>query len=176
MKHLSIILAAMMLAFTAAAQSATYDDDFTHTRVIKASGKTIVKKGHLTFDSKESLNMTYSDPAGEYFNVEGNKVKMNLNGKKGEVDATKVKTVGLQRTTLLNCLSGNWEEAAKANNAKAETTNGKGTRTVTLTANGKVPRGGYASVELIYRTADGKLTKMVLEEAAGIVNTYELAH
>ena len=52
--------------------------------------------------------------------------------------------------------------------------NGKGTRTVTLTATGKVKRGGYASVVLTYRSKDGKLLKMVLEEASGIVNTYEI--
>ena len=154
----------MLVALTAAAQQTTYDDDFTHTRVIKASGKSIVKK----------VNMDYSDPEGEYFTVEGKTVKMNLNGKKGEVNADKVKAVGLQRATLLNCLAGNWEEAAKANNAKSETVNGKGTRTVTLTATGKVKRGGYASVVLTYRSKDGKLLKMVLEEASGIVNTYEI--
>ncbi len=164
----------MLMALTAAAQQTTYDDDFTHTRVIKASGKSIVKKGHMVFDGKESLNMDYSDPEGEYFTVEGKTVRMNLNGKKGEVNADKVKAVGLQRATLLNCLSGNWEEAAKANNAKSETVNGKGTRTVTLTATGKVKRGGYASVVLTYRSKDGKLLKMVLEEASGIVNTYEI--
>lgn len=175
MKRLTTIAALLLLALTAAAQQTTYDDDFTQTRLIKASGKTVSKAGHMVFDGKESLTMTYTQPNGEYFIVEGNKVKMNLNGKKSEVDANKVKSVGLQRTTLLNCLAGNWEAAAKANNAKSETSNGNGTRTVTLTANGKVPRGGYASVELIYRKSDGKLTKMVLEEAAGIVNTYELA-
>ena len=175
MKHLTILIAAMLVSLTMAAQQATYDDDFTQTRLIKAAGKTVSKAGHMVFDGKESLAMTYTEPAGEYFIVEGKKVKMNLNGKKGEVDANKVKSVGLQRTTLLNCLAGNWEEAAKANNAKSEVSDGKGTRTITLKANGRVPRGGYASVELIYRTKDGKLTKMVLEEAAGIVNTYELA-
>ena len=159
MKHLTILITAMLVSLTMAAQQATYDDDFTQTRLIKASGKTVSKAGHMVFDGKESLAMTYTEPAGEYFIVEGKKVKMNLNGKKGEVDANK----------------GNWEEAAKANNAKSEVSDGKGTRTITLKANGKVPRGGYASVALIYRTKDGKLTKMVLEEAAGIVNTYALA-
>ena len=169
-----VILTFYLSPFTLNAQQPTYDVDFTQTREMKVSGKTTVKSGHLVYKGGEQLEMTYSEPAGEYFIIDGQKVKMNLNGKKGEVNADKVKTVGLQRTTLLNCLSGNWEEAAKANTAEASVNEGKGKRTVTLTATGKVPRGGYTSVVLTYRTSDGKLLKMILEEAAGIKNTYEI--
>lgn len=175
MKQLNILIATLLLALTAAAQNITYDDNFTQTREMKASGKTIVKSGHLTFDGAEQLSMEYTDPEGEYFIVEGNTVRININGKKSEVNADKVKSVGLQRTTLLNCLSGNWKEAAKANNAESTVAVNKGSHTVTLTTKGKVPRGGYSSVELTYRTSDSKLLKMVLVESTGIRNTYEIA-
>ena len=33
---------------------------------------------------------------------------------------------------------------------------------------------GYKSVELTYRISDGKMVKMVLEEAIGVINTYEI--
>ena len=101
-------------------------------------------------------------------------VKMNLYGKKAELDAEKVKMVKLQRATLLNCLSGNWEQAAVDNNAETTVTEENGLRNIVITAKGKVPRGGYSSVELTYRIKDGVLVRMVLVEAIGIVNTYDM--
>ena len=153
-----------------------YDIDFVQTKVMKASGKTTEKAGHLTFDGNDQLTMTYSQPEGEYFNIEGDKVKINLDGKKAELDANKVKMVRLQRSTLLNCLTGNWEQAAEENNAEVVTTEEDGLKTITITNKGKVPRGGYASVILTYRMSDETLVKMVLEEAVGAINTYELSN
>lgn len=174
MKQFSLFIASLLLTLAVAAQNITYDVNFTHTREMKTSGKTIVKSGHLLFDGNDQLTMNYTDPEGEYFIVDGNIVKMNLNGKKTEVKADKVKAVDLQRTTLLNCLAGNWQEAAKANNAESMVAISKGIHTVKLAAKGKVQRGGYSSVELTYRTSDGKLLKMVLVESTGIKNTYEM--
>ena len=174
MKQFTLIIATLLLSFGVAAQNINYDDNFTHTREMKASGKTIVKTGHMVFDGVDHLTMNYSDPEGEYFIVEGNKVKMNMNGKKSEVNADKVKAVDLQRSTLINCLAGNWQEAAKANNAESTVAISKGVHTVKLAAKGKVQRGGYSAVELTYRTSDGKLLKMVLTESTGVKNTYEI--
>ena len=118
--------------------------------------------------------MIYTEPQGEYFKIEGNMVKINMDGKKVELDAENVKMVGLQRSTLLNCLSGNWEQAAADNNAELTVKEEKGVKTISIIANGKVPKGGYKSVELTYRVSDNTLVKMVLEEAIGIINTYEI--
>ena len=118
--------------------------------------------------------MTYTQPEGDYFIIEGNMVKINMDGKKAELDAEKVKMVKLQRATLLNCLSGNWEQAAADNNADLTVSESKSTKTISIVAKGKVQKGGYKSVELTYRLSDNVLTKMVLEEAIGIINTYEL--
>ncbi len=118
--------------------------------------------------------MIYSDPEGDYFIIDGNMVKMSLMGKSGELDATKVPMVALQRSTLLNCLTGNWEQAAKDNNATTEVTEKTGFRTVKITAAGVIPRGGYKAVILTYRVKDGRVTRLVLEEPAGIENTYEI--
>lgn len=141
---------------------------------MKASGITTEKAGHLVFNGIDQLSMTYTEPMGDYFNIEGSKVKMNIDGKKSELNAGKVKAVELQRATLLNCLSGEWERAAVENNAEVTTTENNGFKTIEMTAKGKVPRGGYSSVTLTYRIADGALVKMVLEEPAGIINTYEM--
>lgn len=151
-----------------------YDTDFIQTKVMKVSGKTTEKAGHLIFDGVDHLSMEYTQPANDFFNIEGTKVKMNLDGKKAELDAEKVKLVRLQRSTLLNCLSGNWEQAAVENNAEISTVEENGLKTITLTAKGKIPRGGYSSVVLTYRIADNTLVKMVLEEAVGAINTYEM--
>lgn len=151
-----------------------YDTDFVQTKVVKVSGKTTEKAGHLVFDGVDHLTMTYTQPEGEFFNIEGTQVKMNLDGKKADINSEKVKIVKLQRATLLNCLTGNWEQAAVDNNAEVTTTENDGFKTITITAKGKVPRGGYSSVILTYRIADNILTRMVLEEAVGAINTYEM--
>ena len=172
MKRIILLFCALALSVASFAQ--TYDTDFSQVRRLKASGKTTNMKGHLTFDGKEHLTMDYSDPAGEFFIIDGNQVKMNLMGPKAEVDADKVAMVKLQRATLLNCLSGNWEQAAKDNNATATVSEKTGFRTVKITAKGAVQRGGYKAVTLTYRIKDGILTRMVLEEPGGIESTYEI--
>ena len=173
MKQFTLIIIALLFSVTAFSQK-TYDTDFTQIKVMKISGKTTDKAGHLTFDGNDQLSMIYTEPAGEYFKIEGKMVKINMDGKKVELDSEKVKVVGLQRSTLLNCLSGNWEQAAADNNAELTITEEKGLKNISIVAKGKVPKGGYKSVELTYRVSDNTLVKMVLEEAIGIINTYEI--
>ena len=172
MRRITLIITAMLLSIAAFAQK-TYDTEFTQTKVMKVSGKTINKVGHLVFDGNEQLSMTYSDPEGDYFIIEGNNVKINMEGNTTELDADKVKRVKLQRATLLNCLSDNWEQAAEDNTADLTITENDGLKMVSIIAKGKVQRGGYKSVELTYGS-DGMMTKMVLEDAAGVINTYEI--
>ena len=173
MKHITLIIIALLLSVAAFAQT-NVETDFTQTKVLKVSGKTTEKAGHIVFDGNDHLTMTYTQPEGEYFIIEGNMVKINLDGKKADLDANKVKMVGLQRSTLLNCLNGNWEQAATDNNAELIVTEEKGLKNISIVAKGKVPKGGYKSVELTYRVSDNTLVKMVLEEAIGIINTYEI--
>ncbi len=173
MKHITLIIVALMLSITAIAQN-TIETDFTQTKVIKLSGKTTLKAGHLVFDGKDHLTMNYSEPKGEYFIIDGNLIKINLNGSNITLDAEKKEKVKLQRATLLNCLSNNWEQAAADNEADLSITEKDGLRHVLIKTKGKVPKSGYTCVELTYRINDGKLTKMMLEEAIGIINTYEL--
>ena len=47
-----------------------------------------------------------------------------------------------------------------------------GKKTISIIANGKVPKGGYKSVILTYRSSDNVMLQMVLEEAVGAINTY----
>ena len=173
MKHITLIIIAMLFSVSAFAQQ-IFDTDFTQTKLLKVSGKTTEKTGHLVFDGNDHLTMTYTEPEREYSIIERNQGKINMDGKKADLDADKAKMVKLQRSTLLNCLSGNWEQAAEDNNADLTVTEDKGFRNVLIKAKGKVPRGGYSSVELTYRLSDGMMIKMVLEEAIGTINTYEI--
>ena len=173
MKRFSLILIAMLFSATAFAQQ-QFNTDFTQIKETKASGKTVNKAGHIVYDGNNQLSLTYTDPQGDYFIIDGQQVKINLDGKKNELNTNKVKTLKLQCSTLMNCLSGNWEQAANDNNADLTITEKNGNRNVLIKAKGKVPRGGYAFVELSYRTADNSLVKMVLEDAKGIINTYQL--
>ena len=173
MKRITLIIIALLFSIATFAQQ-TFDTEFSQTKTMKVSGKTTDKVGHILFDGKDQLQMTYSNPEGDYFIIEGNKVKINMDGKKAELDANKVKMVGLQRSTLLNCLSGNWEQAATDNNAETTITEEKGMKVITLQAKGKIPKGGYKSVVLTYRLSDNSMVKMVLEDAAGIINSYEI--
>ncbi|MBR2771488.1 MAG: hypothetical protein IKD78_05670, partial [Bacteroidales bacterium] len=66
------------------------------------------------------------------------------------------------------------EQAAADNNAETTITEEKGLKVISINAKGKVPKGGYKSVELTYRMSDNVMTRMVLEEAIGIINTYEM--
>ena len=142
MKHITLAILAVLFSITAFAQQ-TFNTDFTQTKVMKLSGKTTNKVGHIVFDGKDQLRMIYSEPQGDYFIIEGNQVKINMDGKKADLDAEKVKMVKLQRATLLNCLSGNWEQAAIDNNAETTVTEDKGLKIISINAKGKVPKGGY---------------------------------
>lgn len=173
MKRITLIIMVMLLSVAVFAQQ-QYDADFIQTKVMKVSGKTTTKEGHLTFDGNDHLSMNYTQPAGEYFIIDGNLVKINMDGKKAELDAEKVKMVQLQRATLLNCLSGNWEQAAADNDADLSVAEDNGFKVISIVARGKVQRGGYASVELTYRLSDDVMTKMVLVDGLGIQNSYEL--
>ena len=173
MKRLSLLIIAVLFSVAAFAQQ-KLDTDFTQTKLIKVSGKTTNKSGHILYDGNDQLKMTYTNPQGDYFVVDGKNVKVNMDGKKADINASKVKKVELQCNTLLNCLSGKWEQAATDNNAELSIKEDKNMKTVSINAKGKVPKGGYKSVELDYRLSDGNLVKMVLEEANGIINTYEI--
>lgn len=173
MKRITLIIFTILITVSAFAQQ-TFDTDFTQTKLMKISGKTTEKAGHLVFDGNDHLTMTYTEPEGDYFIIEGNMVKINMDGKKADLDADKVKMVKLQRSTLLNCLAGNWEQAAEDNAAELTITEEDDMKIVSIIAKGKVPKGGYKSVIMSYRLSDGQLTKMVLEEAIGAINTYNM--
>ena len=66
MKRFYLIITALLFSFTTFAQELS-ETDFTQVKLMKVSGKTIDKVGHITFDGNDHLTMTYTVPEGEYF-------------------------------------------------------------------------------------------------------------
>lgn len=153
----------------------TIEANFTQTRNIAASGKTIEKAGHMKLVYPDQLDMNYSKPDGEYFTIHGNEMSMNMDGKKNKVDTDKNKRTHTFAQTLLNCIKGDWEKAAADNNTDTAVKEEGDDKIVTLTAKKKAPRG-YARIELTYSKATGMLNKMVLEEFGGVTNTYVMTN
>lgn len=170
-KLLTIVIA--MLAFAASAQKV--ECHFQHTKFIKASGKTVTSEGNLKLYSNDKLELNYTKPAGDYFIIDGKTMKINMQGRKSVVDTEKNATMRAQRNTLINCISGNWKQAATDNNAETSVTEKGGNKVVTLTAK-KTAARGYAKIVITYRKSDNLPVEMVLEEFNGTVNTYKMTN
>ena len=84
MKHITLIIIAMLFSVSAFAQQ-IFETDFTQTKLLKISGKTTEKAGHIIFDGNDHLTMTYTQPEGKHFIIEGNMVKINMDGKKANL-------------------------------------------------------------------------------------------
>ena len=114
-KILTIVIA--MLAFAASAQKV--EARFTESKFIKASGKTIEAEGNLKLFSADKMELRYTKPAGDYFIIDGKTMSTNLRGKKSVVDTEKNAAMRTYRNTLMNCVNGNWKQAATDNNAES---------------------------------------------------------
>jgi len=173
MKKTLLLAVALVAGMIGWAQ--TIEADFTQTRNIAASGKTIEKAGHMKLVYPDQLDMNYSKPDGEYFIIHGHEMSMNMDGKKNKVDTNKNKRTKTFAQTLLNCIKGDWEKAAADNDTDTAVKEEGGNKIITLTAKKKAPRG-YARIELTYNKADGLLRKMILEEFGGVTNTYVISN
>ena len=140
------------------------ESKFTQVKTIKASGRKIASEGTLYFTPDGHLTMRYSKPAGELLVVNGNKFHMNKGGKA---------MMGSLANTLVNCIKGDPETVAAANNAKLAASETAEGYVVTLTASAAGHRG-YSKIVLTYRKSDCVLVKMIMEETVGITNTYEM--
>ncbi len=171
-----LLIVAFLLANVTLFGQQKYDTEFTQLKYMKVSGKTVEKAGHIVFDGANHLTMNYTEPEGEFFIIDDNIVKINMDGKNVEIDADKVNSVGVQRAILLYCLAGNWQQIITDYKAESIVTEENGVRTVFIDAKGnkKITKGGYISVTLTYRISDGSMLMMILEQKNGIINTYEL--
>jgi len=170
-KILTIVIA--MLAFAASAQKV--EARFTESKFIKATGKTVEAEGTLKLYSADKMDMTYTKPAGDYFKIDGKTMSMSLRGKKSVVDTEKNAAMRTQRNTLMNCINGNWKQAATDNNAETSVVEKGGNKVVTLSAKKAAPRG-YSKIIITYRKSDNLPVELVFEEFNGTVTTYKMSN
>ena len=172
MKKLLTLIIAMM-TFAASAQKV--ECHFTESKFIKASGKTVEAEGNLKLTSADKLEMTYTNPAGDYFNIDGKTISFNMRGKKSVVDTEKNAVMRTQRNTLMNCITGKWQQAATDNNAETSVTEKGANKVVTLTAK-KAAARGYSKIVITYRKSDNLPVELVFEEFNGTVTTYKISN
>ena len=170
-KFLTIVIA--MLTFAASAQKV--ECHFTETKFIKASGKTVEGEGNLKLTPPDKFELNYTKPAGDYFIINGKSISINLRGKKSVVDTEKNASMRVQRNTLMNCITGKWQQAATDNNAETSVTDKGANKVVTLTAKKTAPRG-YSKIVITYRKSDNLPVELVFEEFNGTVTTYKMTN
>ncbi len=152
----------------AGAQS--FESTFVQTKTLKLTGKKIVSEGTITYTAPENLAMIYSKPEGDYFIVDGPFLRFDLRGISMDVNTDKNKTVRIQRNAILYGIQGRYEEIALEMNAEYTVSPLKGGKHVVIKTH-KQTLKGYTGMELDY-DAQGRLTRMVLEEAGGISTEY----
>ncbi len=148
--------------------------DFTRTRTIKASGKQIESEGTLYYTASDRMSMLYDKPAGEILIIDGKNLSMTRNGKISTYDTSKNSTMKTLRDILILCVQGNTRLAAERNNATyfmSETSEGYQVVLKATTATAQ----GYSSIILIYRKKDFVLTRMIMEDSAGIKTDYQMS-
>lgn len=170
-KLLTVFIA--MLAFAASAQKV--ECHFQQTKFIKASGKTISSEGNLKLYSDDKLEMNYTNPAGDYFIIDGKTMRINMQGKKSVVDTEKNTAMRAQRNMLMNCISGNWKQVVTDIDATSSVAEKGSNKVVTIAAKKAAPRG-YAKIVITYRKSDNLPVEMVLEEFNGTVTTYKMTN
>lgn len=170
------ILTLLLLICTIGVSAQNIECDFTQSKFIKASGKTIESKGSLKLmTAADKMEMNYTQPAGDYFIIDGKTVKINLKGKKSVIDTDKNIPMRTQRNILMNCITGKWQKAATDNNAETAVTEKGNNKIVTLSAKQTAPRG-YSKITVTYRKSDNVPTELVLEEFNGTKTTYKMSN
>ncbi|MCR5017701.1 MAG: outer membrane lipoprotein carrier protein LolA [Bacteroidales bacterium] len=172
MRKLMTILAALLVAAAASAQ--TVEGSFVQTKTIKASGRSIVSKGNLSYTAPDQVSMIFTDPEGDYMIIDGPFLRSDLNGTAMDVDTSRNAQMRNLKNTLLNCIAGDVEKVAADNDADLVSKPKNGGRVVTLTAK-KAAARGYSRIVLEYRQ-DGMLTYMLLEEFGGISTEMKISN
>ena len=164
-----VLFFAFLLCFSTLVSAQQTDCSFKQARTIKASGKVFHSEGVVSFKAPDQLTMTYTDPAGEYLVISGPMLRSNIQGQSLSIDTDKNPRFRTLRNTLLNCITGAYEQAAKDNDADLSVSEKNGVKTVSMKARKAAPRG-YSQIILEY--VKGLPVRMVLEEFGGISTEY----
>lgn len=169
-----IIAALVLLMAVPFAQAQQIKGSFTRIITIPVADKVLHGNGNVTFTAPDKLEMTYSEPAGEFLSIDGKMLKSKSMGKTISVDTDKNAIFRKLRNTLLNCITGNYEKAAEDNNADIKTSQEGGLKTVTLTAR-KAAVSGYSKIILDYNKKNLPV-RMVLEEFGGLLTEFQFKY
>ena len=102
--------------------------------------------------------------------MDGPLLRFDLRGISLDVNTDNNKTVRQQRNAILYGIAGKYEDIAKEMDAEYTVTPVKGGKHVVIKMRRPAVKG-YTGMELDYNAA-GRITRMVLEEAAGISTEY----
>ena len=139
-----------------------------------SGNKVVSGEGIIYYLSPTSLALRYSTPEGECFVINGDRIYVNKGGKVKHFDAQKNAPMRMMSQTLLNCIEGNVEAVAQANEADVMSSESAKTRKITITAKKKSVRG-YETIELRYRKSDGMVEYIKLIEFNGNVSEYMIS-
>ncbi len=167
------LLAIISLFACIAAGAQDLEGKFTQTKTIQVSGKTIKSEGSITYTAPDQLAMLYTNPAGDFFIIDGPFIRMDMRGVQAEVNSDNNASIKAQRNAILYSISGRYEEIAKEMDADCKVTNTKtGGKHVEIKVRKTMPKG-YSGLILDYKKG-GQISKMVLEEFGGISTEYVL--
>ena len=77
-KILAFVL--LLCGFSAGAQN--FSGTFDQVKTLKVSGKTIKSAGEITFTAPDQLAMLYTKPDGDFFIIDGDLIRMDMNSSK----------------------------------------------------------------------------------------------
>ena len=173
MRHFILSIALLLLCGVAASAQEMHCT-FVQNKTLKATRKVIPGSGRITFTAPDHLSMTYDSPEGDYLVIEGDELRSCSDGKVLKVDTSKNARMRKMRNTLLNCITGAYEEAAAENDADVAVEEKGDVRTVSLTAR-KQQASGYSRIIIDYNRK-GLPVRMVLDEFTGIVTDYTFTY
>lgn len=169
-----LVLALVLLLSPAMIHAQQLKSQFTRIITLPVSNKVVHAKGNVTFTAPDKLEMLYSDPNGEYLIIDGKMLRTKAGGKEMKIDTGKNGVFRKLRNTLLNCINGNYEQAAKDNDAEIKVAQEGGIKTVTLTAR-KAAVQGYSKIILDYNKKNFPV-RMVLEEFGGLLTEFQFKY
>ena len=143
---------------------------FTQNKTLKALNKVIPGKGTVTFKAPDQLEMIYSEPQGEYLIIEGDQMRSCVKGKEIKFDTSRNARMRKMRNTLLDCINGSYEKAAKDNDATLVVEDKGKIKSVAILAK-KQEMTGYSKILIDY-DKKGLPVRLVLDEFTGISTEY----
>lgn len=165
MKKLFVIAALALCSVTAFSQELRCS--FTQKKTITLTGKVFPGEGTVVFKAPDFLDMTFTSPKGDCLRIDGDRLDSCENGKVLSIDTSKSTRFRKMKNTLLSCIVGNYEEAARENDATLITEDKGKVKRVYIAAKTKQPTG-YSRIVIDY-DKKGVPVRLVLEEFTGTV-------